>query len=143
MIDQDLDPNGCFMDCPLLFWVIVLIGSRKYSDNPTLIIRLAPKVVDLAKVTLYSSDAVSSTIQAGILLCAWPVTTENLYHDITPLLSASTLQLALSTGLHVFGSGQDFARVKLQDSSDSRARRARLWALCLCTCRRYVTKTCQ
>ncbi|OAL38383.1 hypothetical protein AYO20_02442 [Fonsecaea nubica] len=136
IFDQKLQPNDCYGASPFLFWTIVAIGSRRYSRDPTLILLLAPKVLDLAKTAIFSCERVLPTIQALVLLCTWQMPIDTLQKDITPQLAGAMIQLATNVGLHVYGSVQDFTRVPLKYDGQQRIFRTRLWSMCLYTCQR-------
>jgi hypothetical protein len=72
------------------------------------------------------------------LLSMWPMPFDSLSKDISPMLTGVIIQHALTIGLHIFGMGQDFSRVKLAWDRAQIAFRARLWALTISTCQRYV-----
>lgn len=131
-------PNECYEQSPLLFWTIVAVGSRKYTENPTLIILLGPKTSKLAKLALFAQEPVLLTIQAFLLLCSWPMPFEALSNDITPVLAGAVLQLATTIGLHVSGVGQEFARTRVNQDLNHRAARARLWTACVVVSQRLV-----
>ena len=136
IFDQKLQPNDCYGASPFLFWTIVAIGSRRYSKDPTLILLLAPKVLELAKAAIFSCERVLPTIQALVLLCTWQMPIDTLQKDITPQLAGAMIQLATNVGLHVYGSVQDFTRVPLKYDGQQRRFRTRLWSMCLYTCQR-------
>ncbi|KAH8807865.1 hypothetical protein F5884DRAFT_348357 [Xylogone sp. PMI_703] len=130
VFETELRPNDCYTHAPLLFWTVVAIGSRNYAEDPTMIFQLAPRVLELAKAAIFARDSIIPTIQAFILLCAWPMPYNSLGNDLTPVLSGAMLQLALTMGLHVCGVGQDFSRIKLRTDHAQVDFRRRLWALC-------------
>lgn len=131
VVDGDVHPNKCYSQSPLLFWSILVIGSRKYQNDPTLMSLLVPQVKDLIKSAAFDGTKSLYTIQAFLLICHWPMPFNSLWKDITPIVSAVLLQHALSLGLHIFGIGQDFSRTKLQKDRSQIDLRARLWALCI------------
>ncbi|KIV90855.1 hypothetical protein PV10_05461 [Exophiala mesophila] len=139
MIETLMDPNECHRRSALLFWTIVAVGSRKYSENPTLIILLGPKVSNLAKLSLFAQEPVLLNIQAYLLLCSWPMPFEALSNDITPILAGVVLQLATTIGLHVSGVGQEFARDRVSPDLTYRVERGRLWTACVIVSQRIVT----
>ncbi|OAP57944.1 hypothetical protein AYL99_07034 [Fonsecaea erecta] len=134
-----MDPNSCHEQSPLLFWTIVAVGSRKYSDNPTLIFLLGPKVSKLARLALFAQEPVLLTIQAFLLLCSWPMPFEALSNDITPVLAGAALQLATTIGLHVLGVGQEFARARVDQDLSYCSARGRLWTACVIVSQRIIT----
>jgi transcriptional regulatory protein LEU3 len=138
VVDASLRPNECYTQSPFLFWTIVAIGSRKYIKDPTLILMLGPKVIELAQQAILTREGVLTTIQALVCLCSWPMPFGTLNNDITPMLTGAMLQLAMSIGLHVFGVGQDFSRTKLPCDRWQQIQRARLWVLCLTVSQKLV-----
>lgn len=130
MVDGPLLPNYCHAQSPFLFWTIIAIGSQRYVKDPTIIVQLGPKVVELAKQAILSRENILTNIQAFLLLCFWPMPHDTLSKDITPMIAGATLQLAMAIGLHIYGVGQDFSRTKLQFDRWHRDYRMRLWALC-------------
>ncbi|EXJ66224.1 uncharacterized protein A1O5_10840 [Cladophialophora psammophila CBS 110553] len=139
MVETLMPPNECHGQSPLLFWTIVAVGSRKYSENPTLIILLGPKVSNLAKLALFAQEPVLLTIQAFLLLCSWPMPFEALSNDITPILAGAVLQLATTIGLHVSGVGQEFARTRVSQDLTYRVARGKLWTACVVVSQRIIT----
>lgn len=138
IFDKRIRPNDCHTASPFLFWTIVVIGSRRYTKDPTLILILAPKVLNLAKNAIFSSERALATIQALLILCTWQMPIDTLQKDITPQLAGAMLQLATNIGLHVYGSVQDFSRIPLRYDTEQRSFRTRLWAVCLWTSQRYA-----
>jgi transcriptional regulatory protein LEU3 len=138
VVDGYLPPNECYRQSPFLFWTIIAIGSRKYIKDPTLILRVGPKVIELAQRAILTREDILTTIQALVCLCSWPMPFSTLNNDITPMLAGAMLQLAMSIGLHVYGVGQDFSRTKLQFDQWQQVQRARLWALCLTVSQKLV-----
>jgi transcriptional regulatory protein LEU3 len=141
VVEGPLTPNTCYEESPYLFWVITTIGSRRYARDPTLLSQLSPQITALTREMTFSPEKSLRTIQAFMLLCTWPMPHSSLSLDITPTLSGVLLQHALSVGLHVFGVGQDFSRVKLQPDAEQMYLRARLWAQCIVVCQRSVLVT--
>ncbi|KIW20301.1 hypothetical protein PV08_00876 [Exophiala spinifera] len=135
IFDTPFNPDDCYRASPFLFWAVVTTGARR-SENPTLILTLAPKLMDLAQQALFATERYLPTIQALILMCTWPIPIDTLQKDKVPMLAGSMLQLATNMGLHVYGTAQDFTRVASRHDRRQRDFRTRLWALCLITCQR-------
>ncbi|KIW84496.1 hypothetical protein Z517_03746 [Fonsecaea pedrosoi CBS 271.37] len=137
ILENSLRPDDCYVYSPLLFWTILAIGSMRFERDPTLIIAIGPMVMELAKDAVFSCKDVIATIQSFTLLCTWPMPVETLERDPSPALAGAALQLAINSGLHVWGIGQDFSRRRLnpggQNSVDFRAK---LWVNCLIVCQR-------
>ncbi|KAL7947515.1 hypothetical protein V8C42DRAFT_318000 [Trichoderma barbatum] len=127
-------PNQCFEQSPFLFWVIIYIGSRSYSNDPTLLGRLAPKINLMGFAALESRTSPIQTIQGILLLCQWPTPVDTMHRGISFVLAGAALHLAMQIGLHVAGVGQDFARTILDGNQLERANRAILWKQCCTTC---------
>ncbi|KEF61032.1 uncharacterized protein A1O9_02596 [Exophiala aquamarina CBS 119918] len=137
VVDANLRPHECYNESTLLFWTIISIGSRRYAKDPTLVILLAPKVKELVGKAILSTDGSLCTIQAFLLLCAWPLPFDSLSRDYTPTVAGAVLSIAMTNGLHVLGVGQDFSRTKLPDDSRRTQLRTKLWSICIATCQRW------
>lgn len=135
-VESRLEPNECFAQSPFLFWTIIITGARKYPRDPTLLSQLMPHVAMLTKDAAFSVEKSMHTIQAFMLLCTWPMPHHSISKDLTHVLSGVLLQHTLSVGLHIFGVGQDFSRIKLAADRTQLYSRARLWALCIVICQR-------
>ncbi|ETN39952.1 uncharacterized protein HMPREF1541_06179 [Cyphellophora europaea CBS 101466] len=135
-IEGEISPNDCYSQSQYLFWTITTIGSRRYIRDPTLLSQLAPQLINSTKHAAFSREKSLHTIQAFVLHCAWPLPYNSLSKDITHILSGMLVQHALSVGLHIFGVGQDFSRIKLQNDRAMMYLRARLWVLCIVVCQR-------
>ncbi|KAM6484674.1 hypothetical protein HDV62DRAFT_356247 [Trichoderma sp. SZMC 28011] len=130
----ELNPNQCYEQSPFLFWVIVYIGSRRYTGDPTMLGRLAPKINSMAFASLESRSSPIQAIQGILLLCQWPTPVNTMHRGISLVLAGAALHLAMQIGLHVAGVGQDFARTILDGNRLERANRAMLWKQCCITC---------
>lgn len=137
MVENNTQPLECYNRSPLLFWTIVAIGSRRYTKDPTLGILLAPKVTELVEKAILSTERSLLTIQAFLLLCAWPLTFDSLSHDYTPTVAGAVLSIAMTNGLHVYGVGQDFSQRKTPNDYERRQLRTKLWCICIATCQRW------
>lgn len=129
-----IGPNECFGQSPFLSWVIVCIGSRHYTGDPTLLERLAVKINSMAFAALEKRNNPIQTIQGILLLCQWPTPVDTMHRGISLVLAGAALHLAMAVGLHVKGVGQDFARTMLNRNSFDRDNRRMLWRQCCTTC---------
>ncbi|KAK7757120.1 hypothetical protein SLS62_000667 [Diatrype stigma] len=134
LLDPHLPPDGYYDLCPFLFWAIVYIGSRKYSQDPTLLHRLSSCINTKALLALESRAAPIQTIQGLLLLCLWPVPINTAQKDLSSVLSGAAMALAMQIGLHVAGVGQEFARAKLVSTRSQKLFRAQLWMHCIMIC---------
>lgn len=135
-IEGEITPNDCYEQSPYLCLTIITIGSRRYTRDPTLFSQLSPQLTEYTKHAAFSRETSLHTIQAFMLNCAWPLPQSSLSRETTHIVSGVLLQHALSVGLHIFGVGQDFSRVKLQEDRALMYLRARLWVLCIVICQR-------
>jgi transcriptional regulatory protein LEU3 len=138
ILDTTLSPNEYHDLSPFLFWSIIVTGSRRYSDDPTILDKTSQLITPLA----FSSMALRSTpipvIQGLLILCTWRLPTNSMYKDMTHVLCGAAIHLATQIGLHVAGVGQDFARMPLKKDQDQKILRAKLWMHCVIVSIRYV-----
>ncbi|KAF2709898.1 hypothetical protein K504DRAFT_476060 [Pleomassaria siparia CBS 279.74] len=131
ILDTALTPNDYYNLSPFLFWSIIVTGSRRYSDDPTILDRTSQLITPLA----FSSMALRSTpipvIQGLLILCTWRLPTYSMYKDMTHVLCGAAVHLATQIGLHIAGVGQDFARMPLKKDQDQKVLRAKLWMHCI------------
>lgn len=137
IVDLGIAPNLHHEESPVLFWTIVVIGSRRYAADPTLLGRLAPSVISLALASLSSRAGPLQLIRALLLLCSWPMPINSMSKDISHVFSGAAMHLAMQIGLHILGVGQEFARTRLKPDDAVVASRAKLWIFCLLVCQRY------
>lgn len=112
------------------------MACRSYARDPTLLDALAPKVTNLAHLSLQYRDEALPNIKGLLILMTWPIPRRVAYADTTFPLSGSLLHLAMQIGLHVPASSEDFAKAKLKLTEDDINRRAGLWIYCLITYQR-------
>ncbi|OKL55472.1 hypothetical protein UA08_09208 [Talaromyces atroroseus] len=131
ILNPRLSPNTYFSRSPLLFWTIVAVGSRRYDKDPTLLTRLAPSIQNMALLSLSMREAVIEVIQSLLLLSIWPFPFNSVNKAMAHIFCGAAVNLAQQIGMHVFGIGQDFARVKLFPNEAEKAYRAQLWQHCI------------
>jgi hypothetical protein len=131
ILDPTLSPNEYYDLSPFLFWSIIVTGSRRYTEDPTILDKTSQLITPLA----FSSMALRSTpipvIQGLLILCTWRLPTNSMYKDMTHVLCGAAVHLATQIGLHVAGVGQDFARMPLKKDDDQKMLRAKLWMYCV------------
>ncbi|KAK6428274.1 hypothetical protein LTR95_015582, partial [Oleoguttula sp. CCFEE 5521] len=99
---------------PFLFWTILWVGSRRYSKGRETADFLAAHISEVALAALSARSTIMQTLQGLLVLCTWPVPVTTMRNDLSYFLSGAALNLAMEIGLHAYGNGQDFSRVKLQ-----------------------------
>ena len=98
--------------------------------------RLSSRINTMALLSLESRASPIQTIQGLLLLCVWPVPINTAQKDISHVLSGAAMTLATQIGLHVTGTGQEFARVKLDSNRSQNLFRAQLWIHSVMICNR-------
>lgn len=121
---------------PFLFWAIVGVGSRRYRKDPTLFGALAPKIINLALMSLKTKSATLSHIQALLLVLSWPFPPSSFCTDVTFPLSGSLIHVAMQAGLHIPVASQNFAKIGIKTTEEDIRKRAELWAYCIITYQR-------
>lgn len=116
-----------------------MIGSSRYSDDPTVFNQLSHRVVNIAFQSGSQCQSPIQIVQALVILCAWPPAVDHMFQDKVHKLAGLCMALALQIGLHVVGVGQDFARDQVQAHATEQDNRAVLWRCCVIVCQRSVT----
>lgn len=115
---------------------MVVTGSRRYTLDPTILERLAPKVAELTALSMIRTQEYIPTISALLILCVWPLPVESAYDDPSPVYAGAIIQLSLQNGLHMLSERQDFSESPLVKDANQEVFRARLWIWCRLICRR-------
>jgi transcriptional regulatory protein LEU3 len=137
VVDSRRSPDQTYDLLPFLFWTIVFVGSRRYSKDRSVFERLSSRINSMALRALESRAKPTETIQGLLLLCSWPIPFNTMHKDISYVLSGAAMHLAMQVGLHVAGSGQDFARHKIDAGQHVKNTRAQLWIWCQIVCHWY------
>ncbi|KFZ22563.1 hypothetical protein V502_02873, partial [Pseudogymnoascus sp. VKM F-4520 (FW-2644)] len=135
ILEPEYELQDYFTYSPLLFWTIIVTGSRRYSLDPTVLELLAPKVANLAALAMTRISKYLPTISALLILCAWPLPMENASDDPSSVYAGAILQLALQNGLHMRSKRQDFAQNQLiKETLNQEKFMIRLWGWCKVIC---------
>lgn len=137
-MEPSLSPNYVHGRAPFLFWMIVAIGSRRYSTHPRLVNALAPRATHLAFTGLNSRSMPMQYIKGLILLLSWPFSSTAFYRDPSFVLSGSLLHLAMQSGLHTPAFSHDFAKTSRERDTprSEQLRRAEIWLYVVLTYQR-------
>ncbi|KAF2169757.1 hypothetical protein M409DRAFT_20172 [Zasmidium cellare ATCC 36951] len=108
LIEMVISPNQRYQQSPLLFWVMVCVGSRGYTKDPTLYGRLGEPVLDLMFKSLIRPAHALPVIQAAVILCGWPLPVDLIYREPSEALAGAAMSLAMQNGLHMYSREQDF-----------------------------------
>ncbi|KAJ9152017.1 Transcriptional regulatory protein SEF1 [Pleurostoma richardsiae] len=94
------DPDACYKAGPLLFWTIIVTASRRYARDDSVF----PFLVDSLQSEIWGSlsePPISlSTINALLLLCAWPLSTIRLMRDPSLIYAGICMNACFLIGLH-------------------------------------------
>jgi transcriptional regulatory protein LEU3 len=131
ILDATMGPNDYYELSPFLFWTIIVIGSRRYADDPNVLDKSSQLITPLAFSSMALRSSPMPVIQGLLLLCTWRLPTNSMYKDMTHLMCGSAVHLATQIGLHIAGVGQDFARMPVKKDQEQKVFRARLWLCCV------------
>src|SRR5438105_8468104 len=82
-LKPDSTPTYYYEHSDILFWVIISIASRRYMEEPTLLLRLSRAVSKLVWSILSQIPHSKHVVKALILLTTWPFPTSNTMTDPT------------------------------------------------------------
>ncbi|KAI0194190.1 hypothetical protein F4808DRAFT_453136 [Astrocystis sublimbata] len=99
------DPNKCFELCPLLFWAIIYVGSRRHAKGTSLVPFLSEEIRRQVFAALGDTPLSIHTINAVILICSWVFPNVRLTNEPSAILSSAVAHAALMLGIHT-GKGQ-------------------------------------
>lgn len=94
------DPNKCFETCPLLFWTIIYVGSRRYAKSTSLVPFLSEEIRRQVFASLGDIPISLHTINAVILICSWVFPGVRLVNEPSAVLSNAITNAALLSGIH-------------------------------------------
>jgi transcriptional regulatory protein LEU3 len=138
ILDPSVTPNAFYQHAPFLFWVVVSIGSRRYTREPTLTQTLALPVTQLALQSIIVRTKPIERMKGLILLLNWAFPSGPFYRDPSFLLGGTLLHMAMQCGLHVPSFSQDFSKTYLKLPEQEPVRRAEMWAYVVITYQRYT-----
>ncbi|OCK75277.1 hypothetical protein K432DRAFT_386307 [Lepidopterella palustris CBS 459.81] len=128
ILDPSVTPNTFYQYAPFLFWVVVSIGSRRYTRQPTLTQALALPVTQLALQSIIVRTKPIERMKGLILLLNWPFPSGPFYRDPSFVLGGSLFHMAMQCGLHAPTFSQDFSKTYLKLPEQELVRRAEMWA---------------
>lgn len=140
ILDSGVTPNTFYQHAPILFWLVVSVGSRRYTRQPSLTQALAQPVTQLALQSIIVRSKPLERMKALLLILNWPFPSGPFYRDPSFLLSGNLLHLAMQCGLHAPTFSQDFSKTYLKLPEQDSLRRAEMWAYVFITYQRYIIK---
>lgn len=140
-------PEHIYRQCPSLFWTIMLVASRRWSEDDTLLLRLTEPVkaclaeVTISPITRYVASnsqvpilniASVHSVQAFLVYTMWPPVTSSLSADSSWNTCGVALFSAIKIGLHCPGYARDFSRIKTSSNSlyPQISEQIRTWIAC-------------
>ncbi|RAL04864.1 Zn(II)2Cys6 transcription factor [Aspergillus ibericus CBS 121593] len=130
VLDPAIAPDQYYARSALLFWTIILVASRRYTDEPGLYVTLTAPVKKLLWDTIANPPHTWHVVQSILLVSLWPFPTSSLSSDITSILVSTAQTIAVRMGLHRPEAIQDFSRTKRRLNGEEMAEVARTWATC-------------
>ena len=131
------DPDLCYASSPVLFWAIVMVGSRRYLKNPTLLGTVSPRVRDLALASLGTGQPSLPSIKGALIILTWPGPVDSKSIDTSFRLAGLLIHSAMQIGLHMPTASQDFSRIPIKTTDQDIRKRSRIWAYCVLLYHRY------
>lgn len=129
-LNPERSPDHYETTSPLLFWLIISVGARNYTTEPTLYNSLAGPVMRLVWSTVSEVPQSFHVVKALILLCTWPFPTSSTTTDPTFILCGVMMQIAMQIGLHRPSHAQDFSKFQIELRDADLKDRVRTWAVC-------------
>lgn len=107
-LDSSCSPDSYFKTSVTLFWSIIVVASRRYREDITLLTALAEWVTRLLWTSISTPPYAISTVQSIIVLCIWPLPTTSTWKDPSLTPSSTATSTAMQIGLHRPLHAQDF-----------------------------------
>jgi len=130
VLDREKPPDHYYDLCPLLFWTVILVASRRHEDDMMLFQGLKGDYEKLIWSTIGCVPQNYHVVKALALLCTWPLPTLSTSSDQTFILSGVMRQVSLQAGLHRPSHVQDFSRNKIELREEDIQDRLKTWAVC-------------
>lgn len=130
VLEPEKPPDHYYDLCPLLFWTVILVASRRHEDDMMLFQGLKGDYEKLIWSTIGCVPQNYHVVKALALLCTWPLPTSSTSSDQTFILSGVMRQIALQAGLHRPSHVQDFSRNKIELRDEEIQDRLKTWAVC-------------
>lgn len=131
LLDPSQSPDQYYDICPLLFWTIISVAARRYSEDPKLLMILSRSVTKLAWDTISAPPLHICAVQALLVQCIWPFPSMRMRSDASASFTSIAISAAMHLGLHRPAHAHCF-----WPSSDSvfasgnRPDRTKTWAAC-------------
>jgi hypothetical protein len=137
ILDPSVFPDDLYGNSPLLFWVVLSIGSRGYEKHPSLIHALSPRVTNDVMMLMNRRNITVEIIKALILFLTWPFPSTSFYQASTFVHGAALLHIAMQCELHTPYFDIEYSKTDLDASEMDSLERAKLWAYTVIIYQRY------
>ncbi|KUJ07834.1 uncharacterized protein LY89DRAFT_789497 [Mollisia scopiformis] len=121
-------PDDYYDSGTILFWVIISIASRRYTNDMLLFPVLCEWIPKLIWESISSPPYTIPMVQAIILACTWPFPMPSMWNDTIVTLSSIAVSTAMQLGLHRPLNATDFLRKKATADENDSQTRAFTWA---------------
>ncbi|EEA20883.1 hypothetical protein TMatcc_000881 [Talaromyces marneffei ATCC 18224] len=138
-LDREVTPEEYYTTSPLLFWMIISVGARRYQTDAQLLNSLAGPVTRLVWSTIADIPQSFHAVKALCLLCTWPFPTSSTSTDPTFMLSGLMVHVAMQLGLHRPSHTQDFSKFRVELIESELRDKVRTWAICNVVAQRVAT----
>ncbi|KAK9233921.1 hypothetical protein V1525DRAFT_391961 [Lipomyces kononenkoae] len=143
ILDPSVSPNAFYEHASFLFWVVVSIGSQRYTRQPSLTRTLALPVTQLVLQSTIVRTKPIERMKALILLLNWPFPTGPFYRDPSFVLGGTLFHMAMHCGLHAPTFSQDFSKPYRNLPEHELVQRAEMWAYVVITYQRTCSSSGQ
>lgn len=130
VIDPTKGPDEIFEASRFLFWTIIAIAARRFTEEPTLLADLEVSVNKLAWAEISSLHHSIYTIQALLILVTWPFPSDSEESDNTLIILGVLMQAARKLGLHKPRDRQDFLRTRSRAKPEELQEMVKVWSAC-------------
>jgi hypothetical protein len=113
-----------------LFWTVMLIAARHFSEDPTVFQRILHPYNELIKETISKPPNNHFVVKALCLICTWPPPVSSTTNDMTFVWSGVMMKFAMQLGLHRPSHPMDFSRTRVQLREEDISDRLKTWAIC-------------
>jgi hypothetical protein len=139
IMDPSIPADDLYGYSPLLFWVVLSIGSRKYAKHPTLIHALSPRVTNQIMMSMNPKSIPIDLVKALVLFLTWPFPSHTFLRTSSFVLGATLIHMAMQCGLHTPFLSIEASKLYLEHPEMSSLEKAKLWAYVVITYQQYVT----
>ena len=100
VLESLMSPDEYYESCPFLFWIVIAVASRRYSEDMTVLSGLAISVPKLLWERVSDHPLPYNVVQALLIFCMWPFPGTHMWSDASATYSSIALHAAFHMGLH-------------------------------------------